>query len=209
MNSEDLGFLPATQLAEMIRTKHSRRSNTCAHCWTGSQRWSPRSTPSPSRRRPGHGRRPGSRSQADVRGDRIGRLHGVPVTIKDLADHQGYADPERQPDPRGHQPSEDAPMVTRLQGRRRHRPRQDHHLRVRLDRRVPLAADRHHPQPLEARLQRRRVLGRSRRRVGRRLRPVAPGQRRRRFDPHASAFLRRLRPEAVASAACPTTRQHR
>ena len=67
-------------------------------------------------------------------------------------------------------------------------------------------ADRHHAQSVEARLQRRRVIGRRGRRGGGGLRAAAPGQRRRRIDPHAVAFLRRVRAEAEHSAACRTIR---
>ena len=80
--------------------------------------------------------------------------------------------------------------------RRRDHPRQDHHVGVRLDRRQPQPADRHHAQSVEARLQRRRVVGRRGCRGGGGVRAAAPGQRRRRLDPHAVALLRRVRPEA-------------
>ncbi len=127
-------------------------------------------------------------------------------------DHQGHADAERQPDLRkGNQPAEDTPVVPRLQDEGA----------IILGKTTtsefgwtgvsPLPADRHHAQSVEARLQRRRVLGRRRRRGGGGLRAAAPGQRRRRIDPHAGAFLRRvraeaeLRPRAVLSRSAPAT----
>ena len=141
-----------------------------------------------------------------MQGERIGRLHGVPVTIKDLAITKDMPTQMGSQIFAGNQPTEDTPIVPRLQDEGAiilgktttsefgwtgvsHSP-----------------ADRHHAQSVEARLQRRRVVGRRGRRGGGRVRPAAPGQRRRRFDPHAVAFLRRVRAEADASAACRTIR---
>ena len=126
-------------------------------------------------------------------GERIGRLHGVPVTIKDLAITKDMPTQSGSLIFKGNQPAEDTPdRPAPARGRRDH-PGQDHDVGIRLDRRVALAADRHHAQSLEARLQRRRVIGRRGSRGGGRVRAAAPGQRRRRLDPHAIAFLRRLR----------------
>jgi aspartyl-tRNA(Asn)/glutamyl-tRNA(Gln) amidotransferase subunit A len=47
-------------------------------------------------------------------GHRIGRLHGVPVTVKDLAITKDMPTQQGSLIYRGNQPSEDAPMVTRL-----------------------------------------------------------------------------------------------
>ena len=211
MNSEDLGFLPATELAELIRTKQlspveymralldritalEPKVNAFAYLAADQAMDAARAAEAsadgrradrPAARRAGHHQGPG--------------------------DHQGHADPAGQPDLQG-QPADrgyadGAPPA----GRGRDHPGQDHDLGVRLDRRVAQPADRHHPQSVEARLQRRRVLGRRRRRGGRRVRPAAPGQRRRRLDPHAGAFLRRVRPEAelrpgaVLSRSAPAT----
>ena len=50
-----------------------------------------------------------------MRGDRIGRLHGVPVTIKDLADTKTMPTQHGSKIFAGHQPTEDTPFVPRLQ----------------------------------------------------------------------------------------------
>ena len=77
-------------------------------------------------------------------GERIGRLHGVPVTIKDLAITKDMPTQSGSKIFAGHQPTEDTPFVPRLQGRRRDHARQDHDVGIRLDRRVAQPADRHH-----------------------------------------------------------------
>ena len=131
-----------------------------------------------------------------MKDERIGRLHGVPVTIKDLAITKDMPTQMGSHIFAGNQPTEDTPIVPRLRDEGAiilgktttsefgwtgvsHSP-----------------ADRHHAQSVEARLQRRRVIGRCG--CGGRggLRPAASGQRRRGFDPHAGALLRRVRTEA-------------
>ena len=81
-------------------------------------------------------------------------------------------------------------------GRRRHRPRQDRHVGVRLVGGEPQPAHRHHVEPLEGGLQHGRLLGRGGCRRRSRLRAAAPGLGRRRLDPHAGALQRHLRPQA-------------
>ena len=196
MNSEDLGFLPATQLAEMIRAKLLSPVETMRTLLDRITALEPKVNAFAYLAADQAMDAARAAEATLMSGERIGRLHGVPVTIKDLAITKDMPTQQGSLIHEGHQPSEDAPMVTRLKDEGAivlgktttsefgwkgvsHSP-----------------ADRHHPQPLEARLQRRRVLGRSRRRRRRRIRPAAPGQRRRRFDPHAGAFLRRVRPEA-------------
>ena len=144
-----------------------------------------------------------------MRGERIGRLHGVPVTIKDLAITKDMPTQNGSLIFEGNQPTEDTPVVPRLRDEGAiilgktttsefgwtgvsHSP-----------------ADRHHAQSLEARLQRRRLLGRRRRGRGGRVRAAAPGQRRRRLDPHAVAFLRRVRPEAELRPRAVLSGRHR
>ena len=134
--------------------------------------------------------------RAFAKGDSIGPLHGIPVTIKDHRSRAGHAGRIRHASaPRRRRNRRQRHGLAAAQGRRHH-PRQDHHAGIRLDRRQPQPADRHYPQSVETRPQRRGVFRGRRRRRGGGLRSAASGQRRRGFDPHARAFLRRLRLEA-------------
>src|SRR3954452_9013026 len=114
MNAEDLGFLPATELAELIRTKKlspveymqallariaalEPKVNAFAYLAADQAMDAAR--------------------QAEAKlmsGDRIGRLHGVPVTIKDLANTKDMPTQSGSLIMQGHQPTEDTPVVPRL-----------------------------------------------------------------------------------------------
>jgi aspartyl-tRNA(Asn)/glutamyl-tRNA(Gln) amidotransferase subunit A len=114
MTSEDLGFLPATQLAELIRTKQlspveAMRSllqrieaidpqvNAFAYLAADQAMDAARAA-----------------EAKLMSGERIGRLHGVPVTIKDLAITKDMPTQQGSFIYQGNQPTEDAPMVPRL-----------------------------------------------------------------------------------------------
>jgi aspartyl-tRNA(Asn)/glutamyl-tRNA(Gln) amidotransferase subunit A len=114
MNSEELGFLPATQLAELIRTRqlspveymrsllerieaHNPKVNAFVHLAADQAMDAARAA-----------------EAKLMSGDRIGRLHGVPVTIKDLAITKDMPTQQGSFIYEGHQPTEDAPMVSRL-----------------------------------------------------------------------------------------------
>ena len=131
-----------------------------------------------------------------ARGAAIGPLHGIPVTIKDLEPVRGMPFEGGTYLRRGDVAAADNVVVVAPAECGRHHPRQDHHARIRLEGRQPQPADRHHAQSVEARPQRRRVFRRRGRWRGGGLRSAASGQRRRGLDPHARAFLRRLRIEA-------------
>jgi aspartyl-tRNA(Asn)/glutamyl-tRNA(Gln) amidotransferase subunit A len=114
MTSEDLGFLPATTLAELIRTKqlspveymqallsrieaHDPKVNAFAHLAAEPAMQAARA------------------AEAQLMsGARIGRLHGVPVTIKDLAYTKDMPTQQGSFIYAGYQPTEDAPIVPRL-----------------------------------------------------------------------------------------------
>jgi aspartyl-tRNA(Asn)/glutamyl-tRNA(Gln) amidotransferase subunit A len=114
MNSEDLGYLPATRLAELIRTKQlspveytqglldriatlEPKVNAFVYLAADQAMDAARAA-----------------EAKLVSGERIGRLHGVPVTIKDLAITKDMPTQQGSFIFQGNQPSEDAPMVTRL-----------------------------------------------------------------------------------------------
>jgi aspartyl-tRNA(Asn)/glutamyl-tRNA(Gln) amidotransferase subunit A len=114
MNAEDLGFLPATRLAELIRTKQlspveymrvllgriealEPKINAFAHL---------AAEPAMDAAHAAEARL--------MSGERIGRLHGVPVTIKDLAYTKDMPTQQGSLIYQGYRPAEDAPIVPRL-----------------------------------------------------------------------------------------------
>jgi len=114
MTSEDLGFLPATTLAELIRTKqlspveymqtllarieaHDPKVNAFAHLAPDRAMEAARAA-----------------ETKLMSGERIGRLHGVPVTIKDLAITKDMPTQQGSFIYQGNQPTEDTPIVPRL-----------------------------------------------------------------------------------------------
>ena len=114
MTSEDLGFLPATELAELIRTKrispveylravldrieaHDARVNAFAYLAADRAMEAARAA-----------------EAKLMTGERIGRLHGVPVTIKDLAITKDMPTQQGSFIHEGDQPTEDTPIVPRL-----------------------------------------------------------------------------------------------
>jgi len=114
MNSEDLGFMPATELSEAIRTKkispveYTRallerietlepKVNAFAHLAADQAMDAARAA-----------------EQALMSGTRIGRLHGVPATIKDLVITKDMPTQSGSMIFKGHQPTEDSPVLPRL-----------------------------------------------------------------------------------------------
>ncbi len=114
MQSEDLGFMPATQLAEMIRTK---RISPVEYTRALLQRIN---TLEPKVNAFVHlaaDRAMDAALAAEAQlmsGERIGRLHGVPVTIKDLAITRDMPTQQGSLMHKGDQPTEDTPIVPRL-----------------------------------------------------------------------------------------------
>ena len=114
MDSETIGFMPATELAERIRTKQispveymralldritalEPRVNAFAYLAADQAMDAARAA-----------------EAALMSGDRIGRLHGVPATIKDLAITRDMPTQSGSMILKGHQPTEDTPVVPRL-----------------------------------------------------------------------------------------------
>jgi aspartyl-tRNA(Asn)/glutamyl-tRNA(Gln) amidotransferase subunit A len=114
MTSEELGFMPATEIAELIRTRqlspveytralleridaHNSKVNAFAFLAADQVMAAARAA-----------------EAKLLSGDRIGRLHGVPVTIKDLAITKDMPTQQGSFIYEGNQPTEDAPMVSRL-----------------------------------------------------------------------------------------------
>lgn len=115
MDSETVGFMPATELAELIRTKKlspveymralldrittlEPKVNAFAYLAADQAMAGARKA-----------------EAALMTGERLGRLHGVPATIKDLAITKGMPTQSGSKIFAGHQPTEDTPVVPRLQ----------------------------------------------------------------------------------------------
>ena len=115
MDSDELGFMPATALAELIRTKkispveYTRallerigtlepKVNAFAHLAGDQAMDAARKA-----------------EAALMSGARIGRLHGVPATIKDLVITKDMPTQSGSLIFKDHQPTEDSPVVPRLQ----------------------------------------------------------------------------------------------
>ncbi|MFL5283822.1 MAG: amidase [Rhodopila sp.] len=114
MNAEDLGFLPVTDLVELIRTKklspveymqallariEALEPKVNAFAWLAADQAMD------------------AARQAEAQlmsGERIGRLHGVPVTIKDLAITKDMPTQHGSLIFKDHRPTEDTPIVPRL-----------------------------------------------------------------------------------------------
>jgi aspartyl-tRNA(Asn)/glutamyl-tRNA(Gln) amidotransferase subunit A len=114
MNSEDLGYLPATQLAELIRTKQISPVESTRTLLERITALEPKvnafvylaADQAMDAARAAEARL--------MSGERIGRLHGVPVTIKDLSITKDMPTQQGSLIYKGSQPSEDAPLVSRL-----------------------------------------------------------------------------------------------
>ncbi len=114
MTNEDLGFAPATQLAEMIRTKRispvevmrgllerieALEPNVNAFVFLASDQAMDAAR---------------SAEAALMKSGPIGPLHGIPVTVKDLCNTKDMPTQMGSLIFKGHQPSEDTPIVPRL-----------------------------------------------------------------------------------------------
>jgi aspartyl-tRNA(Asn)/glutamyl-tRNA(Gln) amidotransferase subunit A len=114
MSNEEIGFMPATEMAEKIRRKVispteimqatldriaalEPKVNAFAHLAAEQAMDSARAA-----------------ERALLTGQKIGRLHGVPVTIKDLAPTKDMPTQYGSNIMKGYQPTEDTPFVPRL-----------------------------------------------------------------------------------------------
>ena len=144
MDAETLAFTPAVTVAELIRTKQLSPVEYLQTLLRRIEQLEPRVNAFV-HLDAGPAMDAAKRAEAALMGGgRIGRLHGMPVTIKDLAITKDHADAERQPDLRRASADRGHALRAAPAGRRRDRARQDHHVGIRLDRRVAQPADRHH-----------------------------------------------------------------
>ncbi len=114
MDSETLCFTPAVEIAELIRTKQLSPVEYLQTLLARIEALEPQVNAfvylAADQAREAAKRA----EQALMRDERIGRLHGVPVTIKDLAITKDMPTQSGSKIFAGHQPSEDTPVVPRL-----------------------------------------------------------------------------------------------
>src|SRR5208337_2855281 len=114
MESEDLCFLPATELAELIRTKKLSPVEYMQALLARIEALEPKVNAF-AYLAPDRALDAARAAEAKLMsGGRIGRLHGVPVTIKDLAITQDMPTQFGSLIMQGNQPNEDTPVVPRL-----------------------------------------------------------------------------------------------
>ena len=142
----------------------------------------------------GRAGRPGRRHRRNREGQRLAQ--GISLAPR-VAHHAGHADEGRC-----------ARGRAAARGRRGH-PRQDHAPGIRLDRRLPFAAHRHHAQSMEARPHARRLVRRRGLRRAAQSRPPAHRHRRRGLDPHPFRLHRRVRHQAELRPRAPPIRPRR
>jgi aspartyl-tRNA(Asn)/glutamyl-tRNA(Gln) amidotransferase subunit A len=114
MTGDDLGYVPATDLAHLIRTRKLSPVELTDTILRRIERLEPRLN--------AFATLAGDRAMdaareseaAVMRGDVLGPLHGIPVTIKDLAWTRDIATEFGSHTMRGYHPPIDAPVVTRL-----------------------------------------------------------------------------------------------
>ncbi|HET6605813.1 MAG TPA: amidase family protein [Rhodopila sp.] len=115
MNAEDLGYLPATQLAAMIRSKQISPVEYMQALLGRIEATEPKVNAF-AYLAADQAMAAAKKAEAQVMaGEKLGRLHGLPATIKDLAITKDMPTQMGSPIYKRNQPAEDAPIVTRLQ----------------------------------------------------------------------------------------------
>jgi aspartyl-tRNA(Asn)/glutamyl-tRNA(Gln) amidotransferase subunit A len=115
MDAEDLGYLPATDLAAMIRAKQISPVEYMTALLGRIESLEPRVNAF-AYLAADQAMAAAKKAEAQVMaGETLGRLHGLPATIKDLAITRDMPTQMGSLIYQGNQPTEDAPIVTRLQ----------------------------------------------------------------------------------------------
>ena len=115
MDSETIGFMPATVWAEMIRTKQLSPVEAMRALLDRITALEPKVNAFAFLAEDQAMEAARAAEKALMGGERIGRLHGVPVTIKDLAWTKDMPTQSGSLIFKDHQPTEDSPVVPRLQ----------------------------------------------------------------------------------------------
>src|SRR5580704_2630016 len=115
MDDETLAFTPATKLAELIRTKQLSPVEVMQATLRRIAELNPRVNAFANLGED-HAMAQAKRAEAALMGrGPIGRLHGLPTTIKDLSITKDFPTESGTFIMKGNQPTEDTPFVTRLQ----------------------------------------------------------------------------------------------
>jgi aspartyl-tRNA(Asn)/glutamyl-tRNA(Gln) amidotransferase subunit A len=114
MNAEDLGYLPATRLAELIRTKQLSPVEYMRTLLRRIEAVEPKVNAFVCLAAERAMEAARAAEAKLMSGERIGRLHGLPVTIKDLAITKDMPTQQGSLIYKDAQPTEDAPMIPRL-----------------------------------------------------------------------------------------------
>lgn len=114
MDSETIGFMPATEVAELIRTKKISPVEYMRALLDRITRLEPKVNAFAYLAADQAMEAARRAETALMGGERIGRLHGVPVTIKDLAITKDMPTQQGSRIFAGHRPTEDTPVVPRL-----------------------------------------------------------------------------------------------
>ena len=114
MNDEDLGFLPATELAPMIRTKRISPVEVMSTIIKRIERLEPKINAMAAFGPELAMERARKAEEALMKGGTIGPLHGLPVTIKDLAWTVDFPTERGSHTAKGFQAKIDNPFVSRL-----------------------------------------------------------------------------------------------
>jgi aspartyl-tRNA(Asn)/glutamyl-tRNA(Gln) amidotransferase subunit A len=115
MTNADIGFTPATKLAEMIRRKTISPTEVMRAILERIEAVDPKINAFAHLAADRAMEQARAAERKLLTGQKIGRLHGVPVTIKDLAITKDMPTQFGSHTMAGNRPTEDAPVVTRLQ----------------------------------------------------------------------------------------------
>src|ERR1700749_4408578 len=116
MDNETLAFTPAVQLAEMIRQKKLSPVELMTALLSRIKALNPRVNAFAYLAEDAAMNAAKRAEAALMKDERIGRLHGIPVTIKDLAITKDMPTQMGSQIFAGNQPNEDTPIVPRLRG---------------------------------------------------------------------------------------------
>lgn len=115
MDDETLAFTPATELSELIRTKQLSPVDLMDATLRRIETLNPQVNAFANLNADRAMTRARQCETALMGGGPLGRLHGVPATIKDLAITKDFPTEYGSQIMKGHRPAEDSPFVTRLQ----------------------------------------------------------------------------------------------
>jgi aspartyl-tRNA(Asn)/glutamyl-tRNA(Gln) amidotransferase subunit A len=114
MRADELAFMPATDMAEAIRHRHLSPAEVVEAVLNRIERLNPRLNAYCTVTAEAARREAKAAEAAVMRGERLGPLHGIPVSVKDLVITRGVRTTFGSRIYETHVPQEDAPLVERL-----------------------------------------------------------------------------------------------